>query len=561
MNSPHDCGRRESGASLSVSRGLAYFIAILITFTVVDFFSVKDSGHEDSFDSFNRHFANSYPQCILHGIGDLFDFNCLFRWTAAKDRESKGPKVSAVVWTDAMLKQLSETWPLDMEFHAGVLHTILQHRPKAILVDILFLDDPGERGDGSLEELVDVICDHKEAPEAGTGTKLYLFKSAEVPLAGELTEGLKGECDLDIEKDGQNAMAVEATLSNSPSRIYPGDGSAVKVFLGTQDEADRDFHNRDFRLFWAGHASPVSERFFTCRKRDFPNGIIGVLQEVAEPLWDKFTRPAGSSSHVRTRPCPYTPMLPASILYCLPPIPLDSIPREGLRRCGLGLKDDSDRLVRSLEDKYVVYGAEFAGVGDVYDSPIYDGRGTPGALVHAMALDNLLEMGGRVHATDLSKGDLAAWFYYLLSASMTTALFFFMEWMMYEVWHRIQARGGETKRLAVRIGWLCLELVYWSFLVVVVGGVLLFLTWVMYLVSHLHAAFRFEALNWIAILLVSGILSVWAKAPFAEELAGILHPGVRRLAGFWNGRIRRFAVVHEGRGGQTDHLQEEGRSK
>ena len=520
----------------------------------MDFFSVKKSGHEDSFDNFNRHFAGSYPQCILHGIGDLFDFDCLFRWAAAKDPKSESPKVSAVVWTDTMLQELDEVWPLDMEYHAGVLQTILQYGPKAILIDLLFLDDPGSRGDGSLGELLDVICDHVRASGDGTGTKLYLYKPQETPLAEELTEGLKDECGLDLvnQREAEVVQTASANLSRFPSRIYPGGGSAVKVFLGSRDETIRDF-----RLFWAGDASPVTERFFECRKEDFPNGMAGVFLEVAKPLGKLFARSREPSDHVRTRPCPYLPMLPASVLYCLPPMPLDDIPRERLRECGLG-SEDSGYLAQSLEDKHVMYGAEFTGVGDIYDSPIYDGRSTPGVLVHAMALDNLLEMDGRVHAAKLGFRDLALWVYYLLSASVTTVLFFFMEWMIYEGWHRIQASGGGAKRIPVRVLWLCLELLYWSLLVVIVGGVLLFLTWVLFLVSHLHAAFRFEALNWVAILLVSGILSVWAKAPFAEELAEILHPGMERLVGLWSGATRRLGAARGGRDGQIDNSQEGG---
>ena len=336
MNSLHEYGRQKSDASCSVSRWLAYFIAILITFTVVDFFSVKKSSHEDSFDNFNRLFANSYPQCIPSGIGDLFD--CLFRWPAVKSEEleeTKKPEVSAVVWTDRMLQELNEAWPLDMEYHANVLHTILQYEPKAVLVDFLFLDDPAGRGDSSLEELLDVICDHWGTSKKETVARVYFHKPKESELASELTEGLMRECDLVLENPPEDQVVqtedqvvqtadqvvqtAPAHLAHSPSRIYPQDSSAVEVFSGI---TGKTMEKRDFRLFWAGRPSPVSKRFFECREASFPNNMGEVVLEVAEPLWKRFLSSDESEDPDRKRLCPYIPMLPASVLYCFPPMPL-----------------------------------------------------------------------------------------------------------------------------------------------------------------------------------------------------------------------------------------------
>ena len=50
----------------------------------------------------------------------------------------------------------------------------------------------------------------------------------------------------------------------------------------------------------------------------------------------------------------------------------------------------------------------------------------------------------------------------------------------------------------------------------------MFLAWVWYLLGFLYEPFRFGILNWVGILLVSGLLSVWVKIPFAFELARIL---------------------------------------
>ena len=228
---------------LTVSRVITYFIAFMITFTFVDFFQVKATAQHGSFDQFNRHFAKTYPECIPQGIGDLFD--CLFGWTPADEPDARtDPMVSVVVWTDAMLKAASMNWPIRMEDHARVLETLLPLQPRGVLVDLFFLDDPEGRGDESLQELIDVLCDYQD-----TATVLYLTEPG--PESDPLTtttllNGLNDTCGLDLTdpEDADNVRLVPAVLTHAPARIYSGNGAAVRVF---SPDADLE----DFHLFWA----------------------------------------------------------------------------------------------------------------------------------------------------------------------------------------------------------------------------------------------------------------------------------------------------------------------
>ena len=516
------------GGKFSWSRAAGYFMAFLITFTFVDLFQVKESAQHGSFDKFNRYFANAYPECVPENIFEIF--GCLIGWTAVGDPESgSSPMVSVVLWTDRMLEVSSKSWPLRMEEHARVLETILPLQPKAVLVDFFFLDDPGSRGDESLEDLIDVICDYQEA----AGTKLYL--SEPNPELGQLTtkrltDGVKDTCGLDLTnpKPSDAVRIVSAVLSDFPSRIYSRDGAAVRMF--SSEPGMEDFH-----IFWANNSNQPFLDKNDCRKSDalFPKNIGEVLLEIAQPVINALPGLSGafgknSSTGV---PCPYPTVMPAHAVHCLRASPLEDVAgarAKELEDCGL-TKGDYEVIKRAVKEKYVFYGAEFLGLGDIYDVPKHDGYKLSGVFIHAMALDNLLETGGNVHLVKKERTWSTRLLYYLLSAFLATILFFIIKWAFFDLWHCVVHRMNKSCKLIVRTGYLILEVLYWLILVVISGAVLIFAAWIVYLLAFLYEPFRFGVLNWVGILLVSGILSVWVKIPFAEELAEILQPCLGKL--------------------------------
>ena len=188
------------------TRFLGYLAAFLITFTVVDLFQVKESAQSGSFDKFNRYFASTYPHCIPQRVSDIV--RCIFSWTRDEETElESSPMVSVVLWTDDMLAASSKTWPLRMEEHARVLETILPMQPRGVLVDLFFLDDPENRGDDSLQDLIDVICDYHEASKGGASTKLYLTdpsSAIEPRTTTKLTKGVEKVCGLKLVGSNQS---------------------------------------------------------------------------------------------------------------------------------------------------------------------------------------------------------------------------------------------------------------------------------------------------------------------------------------------------------------------
>ena len=387
-------------------RAVAYFFTFIITFGVVDLFQVKESAQRGSFDNFNRYFANTYPECIPEGIGQIF--NCLFRWTTDGDPDNgSSPMVSVVLWTDEMLKASSKTWPLRMEEHARILETILPLQPKAVLVDLFFLDDPENRGDQSLQDLIDVICDYQEGAGSKTNTKLYLAApnpKVDQHIARKLMDGVKEVCGLDLaeQKESDTVRIVPAVLSNSPSRIYPKDGAAVKIF---SPESEME----DFHVFWANSSDQMFLDNDKCEKgrSHFPDHIGEVLLEIGRPAIERLpisdNLKRNSSAAI---PCPYAPVVSAHVIHCLRAIPLDDTVDshlEEMEACGL-TKDEYSTIRRNFKDKYVLYGAELHGLGDIYDIPIHDNYRLSGVFIHAMALDNLLETKGSIHFINKKRG-------------------------------------------------------------------------------------------------------------------------------------------------------------
>ncbi|MDD9983955.1 MAG: CHASE2 domain-containing protein [Gammaproteobacteria bacterium] len=531
---------------LTVARVVTYVIAFLITFTFVDFFQVKATAQHGSFDHFNRHFAKTYPGCIPRGIGDLVE--CAFGWTPVDEPDTRSdPMVSVVLWTDAMLKAASMSWPIRMEDHARVLETLLPLQPRGVLVDLFFLDNPESRGDESLQDLVDALCDYQDPSPGETATIVYLTEPGpEIdPLTTvTLLDGLRDTCGLNLAEPGptDNVRLVPADLTSAPTRVYSKDGAAARVF-------SPDAELEDFHLFWAQNPNQPFLDKHQCMAADarFPNNMLEVLVDIA-------LRTTTSTS---AAPCPYAPVFSAHVMRCLRAAPVNDTYAAGLRElenCGL-TRDEYSVIQRTIKDKYVLYGTELHGLGDLYDVPIHEGHRLSGIFIHAMALDNLLETDGNVHYVKGKRARFPSALYYILSALLATLVFLVIKFAFFDLWHCIVKCAHDPKSLMGRFAWLVLEFAFWVLAVISAAAALMFVAWISYLLGFLYEPFRFGILNWLGILLVSGLLSVWVKIPFAFELAGILEQSCKKLCaamGCRKSSTERVTSGPEGTGGGAD---------
>ena len=498
-----------------VRRGIGYFLAFLLTLGLIDAFGVKKSVAFGSATLFNRYFANAYPHCIR-------DFKCILWWSDPKQRDPQpeSKDVSVVLWNDSTLDRSDMVWPLRMEAHAHVLETILAYEPKAVMVDIFFLDDPAQRGDDSLDALLDVVEEYAESD-----VDLYFLEPAGTRTIPALREAA-GDSNI-----------LPATFSHSPSSAYLGDSAASRVYRRTHGANGPEI--ADFYLFWGGRSDPVTKKFFwgckTTYSRDsgadvFPENILEVGRAVV---------PGVFKSASQSEPyCPYTPTMPADVLHCLPPT--NEVTTDRAKECmaSVGARADVDDVKYVLARNYVIYGAQFSGMGDVIKTPVSGDHILGGVYAHATALDNLVSTGGSVQ---FKKGRLSVlpgdesppkWLtwetvhYYVITALVATGSFFVVGWALFNLWPRMErylvCRFLSHKRSRWKPLILVVDFLYYAFVVGVVGAFLLFLTWAIYLFSAIYPPVRFGVLNWTGILLASGVLSVWAKKSLAEGLGNLV---------------------------------------
>ena len=525
-------GSGSDWSGFSVRRGIGYFFAFLITLSLIDVFGVKKSVAFGSATLFNRYFANAYPHCI-RGIRGIRDLKCIFNWRDGKQPNPRpeSKDVSVVLWNDSMLDRSDMVWPLRMEAHAHVLETILAYEPKAVMVDIFFLDDPARRGDHSLDALLDIVKEYAES-----GVELYFLEPS----------GTRTIPTLRVAAGDDNILS--AVLSHSPSGAYLGDGAASRVYRRAKVYRRAHGSNSpeiaDFYLFWGGRSDPVTKKFFWgCKTTyspdsgadEFPENILDVGLAVVAGLF--------KSASVGAPYCPYIPTVPADVLHCLPPT--NEVTSDRAKECmaSVGARADVDDVKYALAGNYIVYGAQLSGMGDVIKTPVSGEHILSGVYAHATALDNLISTGGSVQ---FKKGRLPVlpgdesppkgltWetvHYYVITALVATGSFFVVGWALFDRWprmeHYVVDRFLSHKLSRWKPAILVVDFLYYALVVGVVGAFLLFLTWAIYLLSAVYPPVRFGVLNWTGILLASGVLSVWAKKSLAEGLSNL----VGRLVG------------------------------
>ena len=337
----------------------------------------------------------------------------------------------------------------------------------------------------------------------------------------------------------------------------------------------------DFHIFWSHNSRQLflDAEQCTTAASVFPTSIQEVFREISLPAIEAIPFLTYSrKSSAAAVPCPYAPVISAHSFHCLRatlPDGADDARWKEIEDCGL-TREEYSSVEKMVRGKYVLYGTELLGVGDIYDVPIHDGYRLSGIFTHAMALDNLLETDGNVHFATTKKGIV----YYVFSAFLATSLFILVRRIFFEYWPRFERQllklphklGSLLKlgpflkveslprlksflelesllkfqALSSHVALLIVEFVYWLCVVVVAGALLIICAWVVYLSAFLFEPFRFGILNWVGILLVSGLLSAWVKMPFAEALSEIsrtlweiLHPLIRKLKSSVSARLGR----------------------
>lgn len=304
-------------------------------------------------------------------------------------------QVTVMLIDDKDLQQYDETWPVSLGFHQRRLLEVLQYRPKAVFFDIVFLDN---RKDPGLDGFIDAAC---RARVAGVPVFIGAFSNPGIPVsrtqaamlarrveAGGHTLPCIEPAYLNLRIDGFDQSVWEYDLNVPPASAAPGAHGGKHDAPGTHDALAGDgdalaYPSPAARLYQVDHplAAHVAAEPMALVWGTDPNPVNLVwLNTDVHPggpgapcsttwKWHRVL-PVGKA---RPPLCPYQQVLPVRTLK---------------RTNGFS----TDDLRQAIGNKYIVYGTELQSNGDVIVAP-YHGR-IAGALLHAMALDNLLSFHG-----------------------------------------------------------------------------------------------------------------------------------------------------------------------
>lgn len=273
--------------------------------------------------------------------------------------ETGRKQVSVALVDDQTLSRMQMPWPWSYGAQARALDALLALKPRAVIVDILFVDP---RKDPTLPELIDEIGRYRRA-----GVPLYFSGDPNVPA---------GTPPIRKELIAAGARVLDPTLlPQGIVRQYPVNGRclggqkpgthclsmALSVYRDLFPKAPLDVNpNGRVEIMWGTRPNRFNGKWMDLSQGCDPQ--IGFLARVYHAFFD----PAA----VRAR-CPYQGVIPVQAL--------------------LGGGDtDVEQLARN---RIVFYGGALSGVQDRSFSPV-NGL-IANVFIHAMVLDNLISFDGR----------------------------------------------------------------------------------------------------------------------------------------------------------------------
>jgi len=288
-------------------------------------------------------------------------------------------QVSVALVDDASLRELGMPWPWTYGAQARALDALLALKPRAVVVDVLFVDP---RHDDTLPELVDEIGRYAKAR-----VPLYLVGS---PDAAAGAPPIRRE----LLNTGVRVLDPTIIVNQAIARQYPATGACMGAHGPRQDclslalSVYRDLYPREplavpqglMELVWGTRANPVNAKWMKVTDENGAVHSCGENQEIGllKRIWLAFLDPSSLRSL-----CPYTSVIPAESLI------------EG--------RDDAD-VAHLAQNRIVFYGASLSGVQDRSFTPV---NGLLASIfVHAMALDNLITFHGRPQQNVVTLGSI-----------------------------------------------------------------------------------------------------------------------------------------------------------
>ena len=275
--------------------------------------------------------------------------------------------ISAAIVDEETLQTLQMPWPWSYGAHARVLDALLAYKPKAVVVDFLFVDT---RTDPTLPQLVDEIARYRKA-----GVPLYFEGGVHLPY---------GEYPLRPELAATGVRTLDPTIPvyDGIARQYNVTGKcfdkrgvakgscyslALEVFQDTYPQYKLEPLNGMMELVWGTRTDPHNAKWISVTNEDgTPRSCISDIGPLRR-FYLAFFDPGAVQN-----PCPYNAQLPVVSLM------------QG--------SDDPD-IPELIKNRVVFYGGSLEGAQDKTYTPV-NGL-LPSVYVHAMALDNLITFKGK----------------------------------------------------------------------------------------------------------------------------------------------------------------------
>jgi CHASE2 domain-containing sensor protein len=301
-------------------------------------------------------------------VSDLLITGPYFYGTEGRD------KVSVAIVDENTLHTLHAPWPWKYGDHARILDALLQYKPKAVVIDFLFVDS---RPDDTLKDLIAEIGRYRKAHvpiyfEGGID-----LPYGENPLRPELAATGVPMLDPAIPVNAGVARQYNATgrcFNQKPD----GDGAcpslAMRVYRDTYGKQYPLAHVNDMmELVWGTRTAPENH-WITHTGADGEQHSCFEPMNIARRWYLAFFNTDAVKS-----PCPYTAEFPVE---------------------ALSLKPDDKELVKEASNRVIFYGGALEAAQDRTFTPV--NNLLPGVFVHAMAMDNLITFHGKPYQNAVS---------------------------------------------------------------------------------------------------------------------------------------------------------------
>ncbi|KTC19384.1 nucleotide cyclase [Pseudomonas marginalis ICMP 9505] len=322
---------------------LAAFIVLL---AILDPFGLASSSDKASAQWLNRMFAGHYSN--------------------AGQRE-----VAVVLIDDAYLMRNTTSWPMPYGEQSKLFKRLLAYKPKAVFVDLLYSHDHsfGDPARGS-QLLANVFERYQRQ-----GIALWLANTGvargEAGQANTLAPFFEVSRPGLVAWDGVDdkyplAVQTPIGLMETPALALYREFCKTQKCASPPVDAKTAAQQQPIAVQWGLNLAPEQSRI--AKVRHCAPARHFVLDAVAQFFQAVFWK-LDDSALAR---CPYTLTLSASDLEVSDP-------------------QDQALLAELLRDRLVLVGANITSTGDLVESPVHGQL--PGIYLHAMALDNLINVG------------------------------------------------------------------------------------------------------------------------------------------------------------------------